>query len=160
MYRMEELQEVIKQEKELRLKSCTYQDGIRIGQTVFDMAVSRNLNVCCQVVIGEFPVTRWFLDGTGSDNVIWLERKKNTVLKKQMSSLRCGMEAELLENREEWYADEEHYVIRGGGFPLYLQDGTFAGALCVSGLQHQEDHKLAAEALQIYLKQMEEINEN
>ena len=66
----------------------------------------------------------------------------------------------MLENREDWYADEERYVIRGGGFPLYLENGTFVGALCISGLQHQEDHKLAVEALQIYLKQREEADEN
>ncbi len=160
MYRMEELQEVIQQEETLRLRSGTYEEGIRIGQIVFDLATSRKLAVCCQVVLGGFPVTRWFLDGTGQENVIWLEKKKNTVLKKHLSSLRCGMEAELLENREDWYADEERYVIRGGGFPLYLENGTFVGALCISGLQHQEDHKLAVEALQIYLKQREEADEN
>ena len=51
MYRMEELQEVIQQEETLRLRSGTYEEGIRIGQIVFDLATSRKLAVCCQVVL-------------------------------------------------------------------------------------------------------------
>ena len=112
--------------------------------------------ICYQVVVNGFTAVRCFLTGTDESNIVWLERKKNTVLKSRRSSLRCGLEAEAAGSLEPWQEDEELYVIRGGGYPIWRQDGTFVGALCISGLHHEEDHRMAAEAVRRYAERRKE----
>lgn len=150
MYRTEELEQVIREEETLRFREFTNENAIELSEILFQLAEEQNAPVCCQVVIGDFPVARWFRTGTDESNIIWLNRKKNSVLKSHKSSLRCGMEAELKGIHETWHGDEENYVIRGGGFPIRMTDGTFVGAICVSGLFHAEDHRLAAAAVKKY----------
>lgn len=137
------------EEQYYRFETFSYEDAVRLSQEIFKIAEERNAGICYQVIVGEFHVVRGFLTGTDENNIAWLEKKKNTVLKSRKSSLRCGMEAELCGRKEPWQADTERYVIRGGGCPIWLKNGTFIGAVCISGLQHQEDHKIAMEALKI-----------
>lgn len=150
MYRTEELEQVIREEETLRFPEFTNENAIELSGVLFQLAEEQNASICCQVVTDGFPTVRWFRTGTDESNIVWLNRKKNSVLKSRKSSLRCGMEAELLGVCEAWHKDEENYVIRGGGFPIWKTDGTFIGAVCVSGLFHAEDHRLAAAAVKKY----------
>lgn len=144
------MQKIIYEEEYYRFDTFSYEDAVRLSQEMFKIAEERNAGICYQVIVDGFHVVRAFLTGTDESNILWLEKKKNTVLKSRKSSLRCGMEAELCGREEPWQADTEHYIIRGGGCPIWLKDGTFIGAACISGLQHQEDHKITMEALKGY----------
>lgn len=129
---------------------------MRLSQEVFALAMEEKAGICYQVVVNGFTAVRCFLTGTDESNIVWLERKKNTVLKSRRSSLRCGLEAEAAGSLEPWQEDEELYVIRGGGYPIWRQDGNFVGALCISGLHHEEDHRMAAEAVRRYAERRKE----
>lgn len=144
------MQEVIHEEEYYRFDAFSYEDAIRLSQEIFRIAENQNVGICYQIIVDGFHVIRGFLTGTDESNISWLEKKKNTVLKSRKSSLRCGMEAELCGRVEPWQSDTECYVIRGGGCPIWLENGTFVGAVCISGLQHQEDHKMAMKALKSY----------
>lgn len=154
MYREEELEQIVSEEESLRFRAFTNENAIELSEILFALAEEQDAPVCCQIVLGGFPVVRWFRTGTDESNLIWLNRKKNSVLKSHKSSLRCGMEAELKGIHEVWHEDEENYVIRGGGFPLWKEDGTFVGAICVSGLFHADDHRLAAAAVRKYREKL------
>lgn len=45
-----------------------------------------------------------------------------------------------------WH-ENDNYVICGGGFPI-MEDGICRGAICISGLKHEEDHELIVEILE------------
>lgn len=141
---------IIWDEEHYRFREFGYEDAIRLSQEVFELALKEDAEICYQVVVDGFTVVRCFMTGTDESNILWLERKKNTVLKSRKSSLRCGMEAEAAGCLEPWQEDTDRYVIRGGGWPIWKLDGTFVGALCISGLQHQEDHRMAVEAIRRY----------
>lgn len=147
---------IVWEEEHYRFQVFEYEDAVRLSQEVFELALEEDAAICYQVVVDGFTVVRCFLTGTDESNIQWLERKKNTVQKSRKSSLRCGMEAEAAGRLEPWQEDREHYVIRGGGCPIWKQDGTFVGVLCISGLQHQEDHRMAAEAIRRYFDRRKE----
>lgn len=147
MYTQQQLDQVVKDERELRFEHFDRERAFRLAQIVYEMANKERLGICCQVVIEGFPVVRYFLPGTDAGNIVWLERKKNSVMASGWSSLRCGMESELNDKHEPWHDDTDNYVIRGGGFPLKDRDGILLGALCISGLVHFDDHALCVRAL-------------
>lgn len=149
-YTMEELEQVIRDEESIRFASFDNDDAIELFHVFFDTAKEQGLKVCCQIKVGDFVAARGFGNGTDESNIPFLNRKTNTVYRSGKSSMRCGMEAELKNQREEWYADSENYVIKGGAFPIYQTDGTVLGAICVSGLFHVDDHKFAVEVLKRY----------
>lgn len=147
MYKREQLEQVISEERELRFDSFYRRDALELAQIVYALAQERGAGICCAVVLEGFEAARFFLPGTDAGNVVWLARKKNSVMMSGWSSLRCGMEAELNGRHEPWHEDTENYVIRGGGFPIRDKDGILLGALCISGLVHYDDHALCVEAL-------------
>ena len=151
------MNDIVWEEENCRFPDFTYEDAVRLAQEVFALAQEETAGICYQVVVNGFPVVRCFLTGTDESNMIWLDRKKNTVLKSQKSSLRCGLEAEAAGFLEPWQENTENYVIRGGGYPIWRQDGVFVGALCISGLHHEEDHRMAAEAVRRYAKRRKEM---
>ncbi len=153
MYTAEQLERVRQEERELRLESFDRRGAMELAHTVYELASAERLGICCQVVFEGFEVIRYFLPGTDSGNIIWLTRKKNSVMASGWSSLRCGIEAELSGWHEPWHEDTENYVIRGGGFPLKDRDGILLGALCISGLVHFEDHALCVRALRSFLRE-------
>lgn len=147
MYKTEQLEQAVREERELRFDSFYRQDALRLARIVYELAREKGAGICCQVVLEGFEVVRFFLPGTDAGNIIWLTRKKNSVMASGWSSLRCGMEAELNDRHEPWHEDTENYVIRGGGFPIREKDGILLGALCISGLVHYDDHAMCVEAL-------------
>jgi len=156
MYTREELEQIVRDEEELCFDAFGREDAMELAHIVFQLASREHAGICCQVVLDNFEVIRFFLPGTDSSNIIWLTRKKNSVLVSGWSSLRCGMEAELNGIVKPWHADTVHYVIRGGGFPIHDGKGRLFGALCVSGLAHPEDHRLCVQALREYHSRIKE----
>lgn len=146
------LEEIIRAEEELRFLEFSNEEAIRLFESIIEVAVEKGGGICCQIVLGDFTVVKGFMSGTDENNSVWLERKKNTVLKSHKSSLRCGLEAKLGVSAESWYGDTENYVIRGGGFPIWETDGTFRGAVCVSGRYHLDDQKIILEAMRHMIK--------
>ena len=156
MYTREQLNQVVKEEEEIVFPSFDREDAFRLAQVVFEMASAEKAPVCCQVVLNGFEVVRFFLDGTDESNIIWLTRKKNSVIESGgWSSLRCGMERELNGVEKAWHEDTENYVIRGGGVPIHDKAGKLLGVLCISGMVHFEDHALGMSALRKYMEAKE-----
>ena len=88
------------------------------------------------------------MDGKTNDE--WLVRKERTVLAiKHATILLCYDE----ENEEyATYRNNREYVCCGGGFPSVVNN-EFHGAICVSGLTHEEDHELLTCTLHDYLEE-------
>lgn len=82
----------------------------------------------------------------------WLERKRKTVLKSGHSTLYLFYKQE--DPLYIRWNEDDSLALGGGGFPIIV-DGNLRGAICVSGLDHFEDHKIITEVLSQVLKRKE-----
>lgn len=142
------------QEQLLRFDHFTADDawdlGVFLAQRVrsagIDMAISiRKLN-------GHI-LFQHCTQGTTLSNQRWMNRKFNTVVLTEGSSLRAWAN---LQDRGQIPQDQgvtpEEYAYCGGGFPICLKDGELVGVVIVSNLPHREDHRFIVDALSAYLQ--------
>lgn len=90
--------------------------------------------------------------GTALNNQRWMNRKFNTVVLTEGSSLRAW--ASLCDRGQipqDQGVNPEEYAYCGGGFPIRLTGGELVGAVIVSNLPHREDHRFIVNALADYL---------
>lgn len=93
------------------------------------------------------------LPGSSADNLEWMRRKRNTVLRLGHSSMYAGLSYEKAGQRMEHQAfiNQAEFCDHGGSFPLLTKTGAVFGAVSVSGLPSQEDHALVVYAISHYL---------
>ena len=77
---------------------------------------------------------------------MWLKRKERTVLESGHSSYYTFFH----QDDYPWMKDNDLYTLGGGGFPIN-EKGEIVGAICVSGLKHNEDHQLIVDTLMTLL---------
>lgn len=90
--------------------------------------------------------------GTTLSNQRWMNRKFNTVVLTEGSSLRAW--ANLCDRGQipqDQGVSPEEYAYCGGGFPIRLTGGELVGVVIVSNLPHREDHRFIVSALADYL---------
>jgi uncharacterized protein (UPF0303 family) len=95
------------------------------------------------------PVFFAAMAGSSPDNVDWVRRKRNVVMRFHRSSYAVGLELKLKGNSLEdpYGLAETDYVGHGGAFPLRIRDCGVVGCVTVSGLPQREDHRAVVRAL-------------
>ncbi|KAH7889137.1 hypothetical protein F5I97DRAFT_1827060 [Phlebopus sp. FC_14] len=97
--------------------------------------------------------------GTLPDNMHWVKRKEQTVLRWGKSSLgmRLGLQVagksmqQALKDKFEM-SDPSIYGCHGGGFPIKVKGVEgLVGVIVVSGLAQEDDHMLIVDAIKEYL---------
>lgn len=152
MYTQETLHFLLAQEDDLIFNHFDENDALEIGRLLIAAAKSAPKPIAMQAVINGFPVFRFFLPGTGCKNEFWMRKKYNTVCKTGHSSLMAAVELELSGQPPRlWQCDEEYYALCGGGFPIRVRGKGIIGVYCVSGLPHQDDHRILTSALAQHL---------
>lgn len=145
---MLDLAEVLQEEKELRFSKFSNQIALqfateveKIIDTEQDKPVAIRVTLDDQMILDYRTNKR---QGSG-----WLTRKVKTVMEAQHSS----MFVFLNQNNEPYqnWINDESYAVCGGGFPLYIND-RLRGVLAVSGLNHQDDHRVLVTALKKIIK--------
>lgn len=140
-------EELSEEEKTLQFKHFANEDAL----------VFANGAVAAAKKLGTKPITlRVELNGqvilefwmTGRDHAGWLARKVHTVLETGHASL-WTFQHQDEQPYHDWLKDETQAVC-GGGFPLVI-GGKLRGALAVSGLDHQDDHRVLVAALKATL---------
>lgn len=86
---------------------------------------------------------------TTSDHEKWLNRKINTVLHFQQSTLYLNLKfqnnPQLL--KDKYGLDLSQYTIVAGGFSIKVKDYGFIGAIAITGLDPLQDHQLVIDSL-------------
>lgn len=145
---MIDLNEVLQEEKKLRFSEFSNQIALE-----FAAEVERIINaesdkpVAVRVTLDEQTILDYRTNkrqGSG-----WLTRKVKTVIKAQHSSMFVFLN-QTKDPFQNWIGDES-YAVCGGGFPLYIND-QLRGVLAVSGLNHQDDHRVLVTALNKIIK--------
>jgi uncharacterized protein (UPF0303 family) len=138
-------EDVLAHEKKYRFRSFDNQLALDIALKIIQNVQDNNLkSVRIQMTFEDEVVFYHLMQGKNKST--WLDRKTNTVLTTSHSSLYTFLMADTNPVYEEMKADEQH-CIGGGGFPIFVGD-ELKGAICVSGLPHEDDHSLIIEVLE------------
>jgi len=144
----EDLEQVARQERELRLPRLDAQLAWDLGVRLRKLAVERGLAIVIDIRRFGQPLFYAALEGTTPDNPEWVRRKSNVVARYHRSSYGMGLslkqKGQTLEERGHSIAD---FAAHGGSFPLHVEDAGIVGSATVSGLPQRADHELVVEAL-------------
>jgi uncharacterized protein (UPF0303 family) len=153
----EDLALIARQEAELRFPTFDYDTAWQLGQTLRDLAVSRNQGIVVDIRRFGQPHQQLFytaLAGTTPDSQRWVQRKINVVARFHRPSYAIGL---LLEQQSRTFAEryslpDADYAAHGGCFPIHVSGAGIIGAVTISGLSQREDHNLAVEAISLLLE--------
>jgi uncharacterized protein (UPF0303 family) len=145
--------EVLAQEEQLALPSCSVDDCLSIGRWLLDRAVERDLAITIEVWRGARLVFRAARPGTNAHNDLYLAGKRRVVEHFGHASLyeRLRHEAVRTTFAEATSLSFPEFAPHGGGFPLIVRGTGAVGVALVSGLPQQDDHALIVEALEAHL---------
>lgn len=144
---------LVNQEKEHRFTELDFNAAWEMGHAIRERAAAQNAPVAIEVYAFGQPLFFAALPGSTSDNIEWMKRKRNTVLRYGQSSMLVGLKNEQNGARMDQVAflDQLEYTDHGGSFPLLHTSGAVMGAVSVSGLPSHEDHALVLWSIAQYL---------
>ena len=156
---VEEIRKILDMQEEiLQFSHFTNEDGIALGNFMYQEAVKKDLDIAISIRrVNGLIVYQAMKDNTNLDNISWMNRKFNTVLRTEVSSLSWFMR--LKQNDQtmaDKFMDENVYACCGGGFPIRVEDAGVVGIILVSGLNHVQDHDFIVKSLSKYLH-MDEV---
>lgn len=147
-------QEILKQERELTFEDFSHKDAHDLAEAILSIypgfiegkTITEGLGI--RIFMDGLLVYQYLGNDKNEDS--WLRRKENTVLLTKHSSIYVWTQYEENGGYRE-FENDERYVICGGGFPLVVK-GEFRGSICVSGLEHRDDHRLLILGIEKFLK--------
>lgn len=144
---------VKKQEELLRFDRFTREDALDLGLKIIDLAKNKyHHGVTVWIYAQGALLFSHMMDGVSLENELWMKRKINTFQMTGVSTLRTCLEEHYNNlSCEPWFDDEGNFVLCGGCFPIFDKKGGTFGYAVVSGLDHEEDHQLLADAIAEYL---------
>ena len=148
-YRPEWLETLKAQEALLRLESLNSDEAMRLGTIMVRLAKEKYKRPVSVRIITSGQVTFSFLmNGTDLNNEWWMDKKLNTCRLTGVSSIRSLVEvAQGLRPMEPEFEKENNFALCGGCFPLKNAAGKGIGYALCSGMPHECDHQLIADAL-------------
>ena len=148
-YKPEWLEMLRVQEQTLRPERMTAEDCLQLGLIMNRLAkeVYKQPAAFC-VITGGQTTFSYLMAGTSTNNEWWMDKTLNTCRMSGVSSIRTLVEvAEGLRPMEPEFENENDFALCGGCFPLRNADGKLLGYALCSGLAHECDHQLIADAL-------------
>jgi uncharacterized protein (UPF0303 family) len=150
----DKLKGLLLEEEELQFTRFNAEIAWQIGGDLVKRANSDNLPVTIDIMHGTHQLFHFSCEGTSADNDEWVKRKVRLVYRFGHSSFYMG---QLLKSKgkrieEAYLVSESEYAPHGGCFPVIIRGSGIIGAITVSGLPQEEDHKLVVEAIRNYLK--------
>ena len=154
MSQEELLQQLAAEQDRLSFARFDFADAWAIGSDLVASARQQRLAITIDIALGGQQLFHAALPGTSPDNDRWVARKNRVVGHFFRSSYYI---AKLLEAKgksiEEVYGlPSADYAASGGALPIALHGGGVIGTITVSGLPHQDDHRMVAEAIVRHLE--------
>jgi len=147
------IQAAAQQEAMLRFDHFTAKDAYDLGRLITDRVYARGMDmaVCIRKTNGHI-LFQHCTQGTTMSNQLWMQRKFNTAVMTEGSTLRAWAQLSLKgQVPQDQGISPLDYAYCGGGFPIRLRTGEFVAVAIVSNLPHREDHRFIAEAIADYL---------
>ena len=90
--------------------------------------------------------------GTAAHHALWMDKKFNTVCMRETSSIKFGVELNLIEcTLEQQRMPVEDFAACGGAFPIRVKGTGIVMVLTASRLPHEQDHAFMVNCLSEYL---------
>ncbi|WP_179504973.1 MULTISPECIES: heme-degrading domain-containing protein [unclassified Sphingomonas] len=132
----------------LELAHFDLDDAWWLGCYLRERAARENLPIAIEIRRGVATLFACLLPGASADNSEWLRRKLALVMRFERCTYVLGLtfrrEPGLFERHG---LDLRDHIADGGGVPIRLAGTGTIGALGISGLPQEDDHRLAIEAL-------------
>lgn len=137
------------QEETLVLSRFDHEVAWRIGATIRELALRRDLPIVIDVRRFGQPLFYCALAGSTPDNADWARRKGNVVARFFRSSYAIGLDLQQKNTdlAEKHGLPRSEYAAHGGSFPVRVENAGVVGSATVSGLPSRADHDLVVEAL-------------
>ena len=144
-------QDALAEELTLGFPAFSYADAWQLGQRMVAEAMAREYPVAIAIGFGVQRVFHAALPGSAATNDHWLDRKFRAVAVHDCSSwvLACQQRAEGGDYFAQGGYERAQIALAGGAVPLRVQ-GSLIGAVGVSGLAEEDDHRFVVQALKDY----------
>ena len=148
------LAELIAEQEALQFASFGFDEAYAIGQDLVEHARRARLAVTIDVAVNDQQLFHAALPGTAPDNDQWVIRKNRVVVRFFRSSYYI---AKLLEAKGQtieavFGVPSADFAPFGGAVPITVRGVGVVGTVTVSGLPHQDDHRMVVGALRRYLE--------
>jgi len=146
---MQDLERIALQEQRLQFERFDATTAWTLGARLKDAAEARGFAVAIDIQLHGQPLFFYAMPGTTPDNVDWIRRKRNVVMRFQRSSYAVGLQLQQQQTtlEKQLHVDPRDYAAHGGCFPLNLIGTGCIGTITVSGLPQRQDHELVVEVL-------------
>jgi uncharacterized protein (UPF0303 family) len=147
-----DLETIALQERRLQFKYFDSGLAWTLGSSIKAAAERSNAAVAIDIQLHGHPLFFFAMPGTTPNNIDWIRRKRNVVLRFHRSSYAIGLtyERDQTTLQAKTGADLRDFATHGGGFPILLEGTGCIGSITVSGLPQREDHMLIVSVLQEY----------
>ncbi len=147
------LGQLLQEERELQFEKFNEETAWQLGGGLVEKCAREGLPVTIDIMRGEHQLFHASLRGTSADNDEWVKRKVRLVYRFGHSSFYIG---QLLKSKgksieEMFLIPESQYAPHGGCFPIIVKGTGMVGAITISGLPQEEDHRLVVQAIRDYL---------
>jgi uncharacterized protein (UPF0303 family) len=147
------LSQLLQEEAELQFERFNEQTAWQLGSLLVARATAQGLPVTIDIMRGEQQLFHAALPGASADNDEWIKRKVRVVYRFGHSSFYMGqkLKAEGKDIETTYLIPESQFAAHGGCFPIIVRGTGMVGAVTVSGLPQEEDHKLVTQVLREFL---------
>lgn len=142
-----------RQEEILRVEKMSAEDALALGVIMTGLAKEKYKQpIAIRIILGGHTAFSFLMDGTSLNNEWWMDKKLNTCRATGVSSIRALVElATGVRPMEPEFENTGDFALCGGCFPLRNASGKLLGYVLASGLAHECDHQLIADALAEFL---------
>lgn len=150
-----DLERIALQEQRLRFDQFDARVAWEIGTRLKALAESRGAAVAIDISLHNQALFFYAMPGTMTDNIDWIRRKRNVVMRFYQSSYAVGLSLKKSQTTllgQQGLPDRD-YAPHGGCFPIFVDRVGCVGTITVSGLSQREDHAMVVEVLAEYLNQ-------
>jgi uncharacterized protein (UPF0303 family) len=149
----QDIAKIALQEKRLQFKSFDSEAAWVIGNALKAAAEKRRVAVAIDIQLAGHTLFSYAMPGTTPDNLDWIRRKRNVVMRYHRSSYAVGLKHEKAQTtlQDRVGLELKDYASHGGCFPILLAGTGCVGTITVSGLPQRDDHMMVVSVLQDYL---------
>jgi uncharacterized protein (UPF0303 family) len=145
----EDLKLLAIQEERLQFDTFNSNTALDIGMRLKALIESWGKKAAFDIQLAAHPLFFFAMQGTTPDNVDWIRRKRNVVMRFHKSSyaFSLGVQKNGHSLTERFGAGTNELILSGGGFPIRLRGSGVVGSITVSGLPQRDDHGVVAHVL-------------
>ena len=145
-------EKIARQEEILRYATFTRQQALQLGLCIAELAEKKyKKGAAIRIVEDNTVIFEYKMETTNPENDWWMGKKLSVSLQTGTSSLRAFVEGKTGLRKPFWEARPENYAACGGCFPVIMESGEIFARVLVSGMAHEEDHQIIADAMAIQL---------